>query len=358
MLPLVIAAVVAGVFGWIFGHSAGRASIIRNGRPKSALDDLLEYSSSLDEVGRELVPAWSGHVSAARAQMQVAIEDLAVRFGEIVTLLHDAVEASHISTGVGLDADVFSSSRDRLGQVIAGLDDAIGEKERSMTALATLADLNERMKTMTGEVTRIAAQTHMLALNAAIEAERVGEAGEAFRVVAMEVRQLADSSGHTGKRIQEIADQFGEAITEAVEMAARTAAVEGEVVQQAHTQVDDVLVDLESLVDRMQSSASDLGRTTAAIKDRIALSIVDFQFQDRISQTLTHVEQNLEAFATELENCRDTADGRLRPIDHVGLLDLLKKSYTMAEEHVVHAEPSVRDEDSDAPAAASNITFF
>ena len=162
--------------------------------------------------------------------------------------------------------------------------------------------LNDEMKVMTAQVSRIAAQTRLLALNAAIEAARVGEAGKGFSVVAAEVRELADLSGATGERIEEKADRATSAIANALAAAEAGAAVESAMVNDANEKVQSVLESLLTFVSSLHDASADLGHTAAEIKDEIAQSLVHFQFQDRIAQQLTHLTKGIDSFSEALHH--------------------------------------------------------
>ena len=68
------------------------------------------------------------------------------------------------------------------------------------------SDAAEKVGSVVGLISRIAAQTNLLALNATIEAARAGEAGKGFAVVASEVKSLAMQ---TSKATQEVSAQIG-----------------------------------------------------------------------------------------------------------------------------------------------------
>ncbi|WP_426333936.1 methyl-accepting chemotaxis protein [Paenibacillus silvae] len=81
----------------------------------------------------------------------------------------------------------------------------VNDESKAMEAVIhDLRAKNDEILEIVAEITAIAKQTNILALNASIEASRAGEHGRGFAVVANEVKLLANSSGASAERINEL----------------------------------------------------------------------------------------------------------------------------------------------------------
>ncbi|WP_436531456.1 methyl-accepting chemotaxis protein [Actinoplanes sp. HUAS TT8] len=344
MANVVIAAVALAV-----GVGVGYALRSRQdpARPDTALPPPEGRAQDLTRFAGAVTPVWSAQIDSSRTQMETAVGQLTETFAGIVENL-DTVLTS--STGV-LDegqGGVFARSRERLGEVVGTLDSALTGKREALAELHDLLSLNEELREMSGEVTRIASQTNLLALNAAIEAQRIGSAGAAFGVVASEVRQLADRSQNTSVRMVEKVDKVAQAISTVLATQEASAETEGTAVAHAHGEVQAVLDDLMAMLSKMRESSQGLEQAAVGIRGEISESLVNLQFQDRVNQMLEHLRDNIDRFP---EIAAAAASGTA-PLDARALLDELAARYTMAEEHQAHQSGSATKVND------SEITFF
>lgn len=82
--------------------------------------------------------------------------------------------------------------------------------------LQTIHEKADNITTVVTTITKVADQTNLLSLNAAIEAEKAGEYGRGFTVVAREIRRLADQTALATLDIKDMVKEMQGAVTSGV----------------------------------------------------------------------------------------------------------------------------------------------
>ena len=316
------------------------------------------YLASRERFGDAVLPVWCRHIENSRTQMEEAVSDLASRFSNIVDKLDSAVHVSSASNQGGNSmTEVFAHSESQLGSVVTSMKSAMASKHAMLAQIKDLERFTRELRGMAEGVASIAAQTNLLALNAAIEAARAGPAGAGFAVVATEVRMLSMRSAETGKEITNRVGLISSAILAASQAAEQSSEAEDKSMQSAEGMIEAVLNEFRQITDALVQSSDLLKQESIGIQGEVGEALVQLQFQDRVSQVMAHVRENMERLPLLLrENRADyEASGELEGLDPDLLLRELQKTYAMAEEHAVHS--GVKHA---APAAteADEITFF
>ena len=126
---------------------------------------------------------------------------------------NDGAEAARSSSAA---SDVAGKNRQQIRDAIERLVALKGFVGESSSKVQQLGQVSRRITGFIASIRELADMTNLLALNAAIEAARAGKHGKGFAVVAEEVRHLAEQSAaaalEAGELVQDIHRQVGEVV--------------------------------------------------------------------------------------------------------------------------------------------------
>ncbi|MCT6699377.1 methyl-accepting chemotaxis protein [Rheinheimera sp. 4Y26] len=218
------------------------------------------------------------------------------------------------------------------------LNEAQRNRQMMLEEIQQLTKVTEALQSMTAEVGDIAAQTNLLALNAAIEAARAGESGRGFAVVATEVRALSNRSGEAGRRIRERVADVTKALTKVVQDSESLVETEQQAISQTEQTIHGVITDYEQAVRVITDNNDRLEQQSRHVQQQLSDVIVNLQFQDRVSQILSHVMSDMDKLRQKCtEMLSDIQqDNQPQLISTEQWLTELEKTYTTLEQASVH----------------------
>ncbi|MCI0996245.1 chemotaxis protein [Pseudomonas corrugata] len=314
-------------------------------------------STQLNEVILGAMPIWAKQVESSRQQTEAAIVSLTSRFTGISSRLEETVQASQLAAGElagkssGGAVQVLAQSENELVRVIDSLKATQASRDETLAQVRNLTAYTGELRTMAADVAAIAAQTNLLALNAAIEAARAGEAGRGFAVVADAVRSLSSKSSETGQQMSAKVDIINTAITQLVQAASSGADQDSQSVSTSEDSIQHVLERFKNVTGQLAQSADLLQQESFGIRDELTEVLVSLQFQDRVSQILSHVRDNIEDLHVHMQQASQSPDQAVS-IDARQWLARMETTYATDEQRRNHHG------DSGVQQASQEITFF
>jgi methyl-accepting chemotaxis protein WspA len=231
-------------------------------------------------------------------QVGAAAQDMAATSQELVQTMHDV---ARMSASNAMAAENSQAS-------LAHMETTMQTLEKATRVIADrLGLINERAANITSVVStiaKVAAQTNLLSLNAAIEAEKAGEHGLGFAVVAREIRRLADQTAEATLDIEHIVKEMTSAVSAGVVGIDHFA----HDVRQGAEEIRTVGVHLAQIITQVQTLTSRFDTVHAGMQDQV-------QGAQQISAAMEQLQEVAEQAATSLQ-AAGQAIGRLSELAH------------------------------------------
>ncbi len=187
------------------------------------LDNLSHLVKQVQLTGIQVLSA-ATQISATAREQEATIAEQAASTSHVVV---SSTEISNISKDLLATMDAINKVTENTGKSALDGKSALSDMQRTIQHLDTatqtisskLVILNEKaqnINTVVTTINRVADQTNLLSLNAAIEAEKAGEYGRGFSVVATEIRRLADQTAVATWDIEQMVKEMLTAVSAGV----------------------------------------------------------------------------------------------------------------------------------------------
>ena len=249
----------------------------------------------------------SQSLGASTTQIAAAIKEISTTATDLSQLMGRVDQSANATADLARDGrqslqgmTTAMQSLDEGTHSIAGRLSTISEKASSINAIVTT-------------ITKVADQTNLLSVNAAIEAEKAGEHGVGFLVVAREIRRLADQTAAATLDIEQTVrhmqgavsagvmemDRFSEQVRRGVTETARIGGQLGEIIQQVEAGTGDfrqVAEGMKAQTEGAKQISDAMGQLTSGAREAVTAAQETCKAAAGLQESITSLRDGIAAF--------------------------------------------------------------
>ncbi len=237
--------------------------------------------------------------AASTNQVAATAKEIAATSSGLVKTMDEVGYTSHATAQAASESQQDLMQMEKTMGMLATATSSISAK------LGTISEKANNINSIVTTITKVADQTNLLSLNAAIEAEKAGEYGTGFAVVAREIRRLADQTAVATLDIENMVREMQASVSTGVmEMDKFTKEVERGVedVQKIGTKLESIISQVQILTPRFQQVSNSV---EAQSQGAMQISEAMMQLSEASSQTA----QSLREINGAIAQLNETAQG-------------------------------------------------
>jgi methyl-accepting chemotaxis protein WspA len=267
------------------------------GQVKRSSIDLLSTATEIAATSSEHDAAMTG-LGASTTEVAAAVKQISTTGQELVLTMG---QLSTLATGASTKATEGRTALSAMETTMNGLalaTTSISEK------LATIRERAGDINGVVTTITKVADQTNLLSVNAAIEAEKAGEYGRGFLVLAREIRRLADQTAVATLDIERLVRTMQSAVNAGVmEMESFS-----EEMRAGKRRVADVGEQLSLVIEQVQGVLMNFGHVSEGMRNQSEGAKQISSAMAQVNETARQTAASLREFNTATAQMRDAVD--------------------------------------------------
>lgn len=263
------------------------------------MDNLNVLVSQVQRSGIQVTSS-STEIAATARQQEATMTEQAATVNEVVAtateisattkeLVNTMDAVSRVSESTANSAANGHSALEKMEDTMRHMVDASASIAAKLEVLSGKAN---NINTVVTTISKVADQTNLLSLNAAIEAEKAGEYGLGFSVVATEIRRLADQTAVATWDIEQMIKEMQSAVTAgvmSVDKFSEEVRHSVDDVRQVSAQLNQIIAQVRELTPRFESVNEGM-HFQAQGADQIKQAVV--QLSESAQQTVDSLRQS------------------------------------------------------------------
>jgi methyl-accepting chemotaxis protein WspA len=179
------------------------------GKVRESSLQLLSVASEIAATARNQEQTVN-NLSASTTQVAASVREISATSKDLSGTMNE------VSNTAGHAAELATTGRDNTTRMATEMKKLVESTASVSAKLGMIREKADSINAVVTTITKVADQTNLLSINAAIEAEKAGEYGRGFLVVAREIRRLADQTAVATLDIETMVKQMQDAVSAGV----------------------------------------------------------------------------------------------------------------------------------------------
>ena len=267
-------------------------------RVKQSSVSLMSTATQISVTSKEQ-EATVNNLSASTAEIAAAVKEISATSQELRGTLQE------INTAATRSSSLAEHGRTGLSEMDATMRQLSDSTASISSKLSVIREKASDINGVVTTITKVADQTNLLSVNAAIEAEKAGEYGLGFLVVAREIRRLADQSAVATLDIEQMVRQMQTAVSAGVMEMDKFA----EEVRRSARTVSDINGQLGQIIEEVQSLSHRIESVSEGMSSQAQGAAQISEAMSQLTESARQTASSIKEFNTATSTLREAVTG-------------------------------------------------